>query len=144
MFDWSRFFAELRNEVQEENDMLKAIQKESGGAVYATDGIYKWGIPSDTLWTEMKAKNLIAPGLTKVSQFLFDRIKDRPATVGSGLSAAQLRYNRTMSRVVYCDNCEEWFCLTCDEEGVRCRCGRHYCGPCKRQGVVCCPLKEDE
>jgi N-acetyl-anhydromuramyl-L-alanine amidase AmpD len=91
MFDWSRFFAELRNEVQEENDMLKAIQKESGGAVYATDGIYKWGIPSDTLWTEMKAKNLIAPGLTKVSQFLFDRIKDRPATVGSGLSAAQLR-----------------------------------------------------
>ena len=49
-----------------------------------------------------------------------------------------------MNQVVYCENCETWFCLDCDEEGGPClKCGRNYCGPCRKQGIVCCP-KDDE
>lgn len=67
---------------------LKSIQKTTGGAVYATDGIYKWGITSNTLWTEMKAAGLVEPGqLAKVSDNLWNRIANRPTP----LTGAQVR-----------------------------------------------------
>lgn len=66
---------------EEEDDMLTAIQKEGSRAVYATDGIYKWGIPNPTMWAEMRASKIIAPGLVKVTANLFDRIRRRPVAL---------------------------------------------------------------
>ena len=63
---------------QEDDDMLIAIRKVGTGTVYATDGIYKWGIPNPTVWNEMQAKGLIKPGLVDLSAATFDKIKVRP------------------------------------------------------------------
>ena len=46
-----------------------------------------------------------------------------------------------------CENCEGLFCYVCDEDAERCtlRCGRNYCGDCRRLGVTCaCSSDDDE
>ena len=50
---------------------------------------------------------------------------------------------RTLGR---CENCEGMFCSVCDEDAGECvRCGRGYCGPCRRRGEVCdCSSDDDE
>ncbi len=66
---------------------LKAIKRATHGAVYATDGIYKWGITSSALWTEMKKKGLLENGqLAVVSDNLWNRISNRPGTYPVPLS----------------------------------------------------------
>jgi len=90
--EWVPRLPGLAQQMREEREMpsypLKSIQKKTGGAVYATDGTYKWGITSGTLWNEMKAAGLVEPGqLTRVSDNLWQRIANRPTP----LTAAQVR-----------------------------------------------------
>ncbi len=46
-----------------------------------------------------------------------------------------------------CENCDRMFCYICDEDAGKCavRCGRGYCGDCRRRGETCdCSPDEDE
>ena len=72
--------------LEEDDDMLKFIKRASVGTVFATDGIYKWGIPSMAMLRELKAKGLATGDIQTVSDGLYNRIKHVP---GPPLTAPQ-------------------------------------------------------
>ena len=91
---WPEWVPQLRAAVLQEDDMLFAIQREGSGAVYATDGIHKWGIPRMTMWKELQDKGLMRSGLIQLSATTFDRIRPThtgASSSGGGLSEAQIR-----------------------------------------------------
>ncbi len=77
---------------EEEEDMAKLIKKSGSGTVYATDGLWKWGIPSSGVLKELQAAGLVSGGIKTVSSTLFSRLKTThnpiKATTG-GLTSAQ-------------------------------------------------------
>ncbi len=55
---------------------LRFIQRKSGGAVYVTDGVRKWGVPTPTIKSELVATGLVESNdITKISARLFSLIK---------------------------------------------------------------------
>lgn len=64
---------ETQRRVSEENRTVRYIQRKSGGAVYATDGLTKVGIPNPTVWGELKRVWGDSP-LEKVEDAAFDLI----------------------------------------------------------------------
>ena len=70
--------------------MLWLIKKEGKFPTFITDGIYKWGIPSQTMLQELQSKGFVSGGTIVVSNRLFDYILTTHAASsaggGSGLS----------------------------------------------------------
>lgn len=63
-----------------EDSMLWFIKKEGAFPTFVTDGIHKWGIPSQTMMRELQSKGFVSGGTIVVSAKLFNRIR----TVHSG------------------------------------------------------------
>ena len=92
---------------EKEDDMLKFIKKASVGTVFATDGIYRWGIPSMTMLREMKAKGLATGDIQTVSDRLFDRIKLVPS-LRQPLTALQTQAEVKKAIVTYGGKFRQW------------------------------------
>lgn len=86
--NWDWLIAALTNVVEEDDMKLRFIQK-SGSAVYVTDGLSKWGVPSPAVRSELVSSGLVeSNSLTQVSAALFGLIKTTHGqpTAGGGLT----------------------------------------------------------